>query len=428
MDAYAATRFKEAVRVLGRLREKGFEAYFAGGYYRDRFLGREPNDVDVATNARPDQVRPLFSRTIPVGEQFGIVIVQLGDERVEVATFREDEGYEDGRRPTGIRFTTAREDAQRRDFTINGVFWDPVDETVHDFIEGRQDLVAGLVRAIGDPDARFDEDKLRILRAPRFAARLGFRVEARTFEAARRRAAEVAVVSQERVRDELEKILLDPTRSRGLELVLGLDLGPIVLPGFERDALARSLRVLAALPARKLPRTLVWGALLAGAMSPASSDSPPPAPSVEAALDALLLRLRLSNADRLGALALAREEHLVRAIGALRLAEQKRLLLREDAPLLLELARAVALATTGDLEGVRVARQRREAFRVEVGPSALASAPLLKGNDLRDLGLRPGPRFKELLAHAEEARLEGRARTREELVELLRVERPELLG
>src|SRR5581483_8924203 len=159
MDRYAEETFPEAVNVARRLREKGHEAFFAGGYFRDRFLGRRPNDVDVATSAVPEEVRKLFSRTIPVGEQFGIVVVQLGQHRVEVATFRIDEKYEDGRRPTGVQFTHAQADAQRRDFTINGVFWDPLASATHDFVGGREDLVRGLVRAIGKADARFDEDK-----------------------------------------------------------------------------------------------------------------------------------------------------------------------------------------------------------------------------------------------------------------------------
>jgi poly(A) polymerase len=414
MDAYALEHWKEAVKVVTRLRERGHEAYFAGGYFRDRFLGRRPNDVDVATSAKPEAVRALFSRTIPVGEQFGIVIVQLGDERVEVATFRTDAHYEDGRHPTSVTFASAEADAQRRDFTINGVFWDPIAEETHDFVGGQEDMIAGVVRAIGDPNARFDEDKLRILRAPRFAARLGFRIETKTHDAAKRRAFEVTAVSSERIRDELDKMIVDPNRARAIDLVRELDLPAHVLPELDADALARGRAVLAELPREKAPRPLAWAALLSGT-------------SPEKAFD-LMDRLRSSNADRDEAVALLRDQARVHAIGELRLADQKRLLLRPDAPLLLELARAVALATTGNLEGLRAATRRRAAFLAEKGPSAGSAPPLLKGNDLRDLGLKPGPRFKEMLSFAEDARLEGRALTREALVSLLRAEKPELFS
>lgn len=415
MDAYALAKHPEAMKVVTRLREKGHEAYFAGGYFRDRFLGRAPNDADVATSARAEEVMKLFTRSVPVGIQFGVVRVVFGQgdsvTNVEVATFREDLAYEDGRRPTGVKHATAREDAQRRDFTINGVFWDPIEEKTHDHVGGEDDLVKGVVRAIGDPDARFDEDKLRILRAPRFAGRLGFRLDEKTAASARRRVAEVKQVSAERIRDELDKMLLDPNRARAFRLVRDLGLATVTLPGVGAETLDRAERVLAELPRQKLPRPLVWAALFFG------TD-----PKVA---DELLTGLRASNADREEALRLLEDEPRIRAIGELRLAGQKRLLLRADAPLLLELARAVALATTGDLEPLRAARLRREAFLAEAGSSALGAPPLLRGNDLRDLGLKPGPRFKELLQVAEDARLEGIATTRDELVVWLRAHRPD---
>src|SRR5581483_6024863 len=306
MDAYALARHPEAVKVVSRLREKGHEAYFAGGYFRDRFLGRRPNDVDVATSAEPGQVQAIFTRTVPVGVQFGVIKAVFGDEHVEIATFREDEGYTDGRRPTGVKFSGPEADARRRDFTINGVFWDPVTEKSLDFVGGEEDLVRGVVRAIGDPDARFDEDKLRILRAPRFAGRLGFRLDERTAASAKRRAAEVSQVSAERIRDELDKMLMDPNRARSMRLVRELGLAPVVLSRLDAKALDEGERVLAELPRTKLPRPLVWAALGAGAALDA--------------LDALLVALRASNADREETLALRREEPRVRELATLRLA------------------------------------------------------------------------------------------------------------
>jgi poly(A) polymerase len=414
MDAYALEHFPEAVKVVTRLREKGHEAYFAGGYFRDRFLGRRPNDVDVATSARPEEVRGIFQRTVPVGVQFGVIRAVFGDMDIEIATFRADEAYEDGRRPTAVRYSSAEEDAKRRDFTINGVFWDPVARKSMDFVGGAEDLVRGVIRAIGEPDARFDEDKLRILRAPRFAGRLGFRIDEKTTESARRRAAEVKLVSQERVRDELEKMLVDPNRARTLALVRSLGLAPVVLPALDAGALDLAERVLAELPRRKIPSELAWAALGAGA-------------SAEM-VDKLLVDLRCSNKEREDAVSLVREAPRVLGISALRLADQKRLLLREDAALVLELARALSLAGSGDLEPVRVARLRRAAFLAERGSTALSSQPLLRGGDLKDLGLKPGPRFRELLQLAEDARLEGIARTREELVEWLRANRPDFFA
>jgi poly(A) polymerase len=399
-----------AHEVVDKLRGKGHEAYFAGGYVRDLLLGRDASDVDVVTSATPDKVKALFKRTIEVGIQFGIVVAVIGEERVEIATFRTESGYEDGRRPTQVAFASAREDASRRDFTVNGIFWDPDKGEAIDFVGGRDDLRRGVVRAIGDPDARFDEDKLRILRAPRFAAKLRFRLDEATASAARRRAAEVARVSAERIRDELDKMLLDPSRAHGLDLLLDLAIAPVVLPELDAAGLARSRRVIGVLPART-SRALAWAALLA----PAGAEK----------TEAALARLRASNKDAEAATALVRDRADARRLPELPLSAQKRLLLRDDALDLLELARAEALVDTGDLAFLAFARARRQAFVDERGVAALASPPLLRGQDLFAAGLAAGPRFRELLQRAEDARLEGRARTKEEALAVLRSEVPE---
>src|SRR4051812_6760839 len=202
----------DAAAVVRRLRGAGHVAYFAGGCVRDLLLGRDPKDYDVATDAPPDRVRGLFRRTQAVGQAFGVILVYEGRSQVEVATFRSDGAYLDGRHPTGVRFTTAEEDAQRRDFTINGLFLDPLkdaplDDQVIDYVGGRADLRAGIVRAIGDPERRFGEDFLRLLRAPRFAARLGFTIEPNTAAAIRRHAAQLSRISPERVGEELRTML-----------------------------------------------------------------------------------------------------------------------------------------------------------------------------------------------------------------------------
>src|SRR3989338_874960 len=208
-----------ALGIVRALREAGREAYFVGGCVRDLLLGKKPKDFDVATNAPPQAVAKLFPRTVPVGAQFGVILVLQEGVPFEVATFRADEGYVDGRRPTGVRFTDAKEDALRRDFTVNGLFYDPVSREVLDWVGGRKDLKRKLIRAIGAPLARLKEDKLRLLRAVRFAAALGLRIEPNTLAAVRRLAPEITAVSQERVRDELVKMFTGPRPGTALRLL-----------------------------------------------------------------------------------------------------------------------------------------------------------------------------------------------------------------
>ncbi len=208
----------EAARgVVARLGGEGHQALFAGGAVRDALLGIEPHDIDIATSARPEQVEALFDKTVPVGKAFGVMIVVVEGIQFEVATFREEGGYTDGRHPDEVRFADARADAARRDFTVNGLFYDPADERVLDFVNGLADLDAGVLRAIGDPDARFGEDRLRMLRAVRFAAQLGFSIESQTWEALCRGAAALDAISAERIRDELLKLLLSPRPHEGMQ-------------------------------------------------------------------------------------------------------------------------------------------------------------------------------------------------------------------
>ena len=393
---------RAALVVCERLRALGHQAYFAGGSVRDRLLGRPASDVDVATSAPPEEVRRAFKRTIPVGIQFGIVIVLQDQHKIEVATFRVDGDYQDGRRPSSITFSSAEEDARRRDFTVNGLFWDPVEDRVLDWVGGVADIARGLVRAIGDPDARFDEDKLRILRAPRFAARLGFQLHPATAAAARRRAAEVAVVSPERIHQELVKVLESPTRARGVALCRELGLLPVVLPEVGPDA-ARAERALGLLPPGA-SRELAWAALLHLAGPEAT--------------DAALRRLRASNQERELAAALVAALPAARGLCELSVAEQKRLLRRPEWEHVPALLRATALAGEGDLEPCRYLRARQAAYAADLSPAGLRAPPLVKGADLQGAGLRPGPSFGRILAAVEAAQLEGRVRTRDEALEL----------
>lgn len=211
-------RLAELARgIAARLVGEGHQALFAGGAVRDALLGREPHDIDVATSARPDQVEALFDKTVAVGKAFGVMVVVVDGTQFEVATFREEGGYSDGRHPDEVRFSDARADASRRDFTVNGLFYDPADDRVLDFVGGLSDLEAGVLRAIGDPYARFGEDRLRMLRAVRFEAQLGFVIEPATWEALRRGAADLDGVSAERIRDELQKLLLSPQPHEGMQ-------------------------------------------------------------------------------------------------------------------------------------------------------------------------------------------------------------------
>src|SRR6185503_13759125 len=214
-----AAQRSRAIDIVRRLRPAGHEAYFAGGSVRDQLLGREPDDFDIATSAPPDTVRALFPRTVPVGAQFGVILVLEGGEPFEVATFRSDDAYVDGRRPTKVHFVSAREDAFRRDFTINALFLDPMTDTVVDFVAGEADLRAGVIRAIGDAGARIAEDRLRMLRAVRLAARLGFTIEPATLAAIRAAAPTITDIADERIGDEVVKILTEGAARRGFELL-----------------------------------------------------------------------------------------------------------------------------------------------------------------------------------------------------------------
>ena len=242
------SNYKQAIEVIRRLRERGFTALLAGGCVRDRLLGRTPSDFDVATNAVPQEVTKLFRRTLTVGAQFGVVMVLLGDKQVEVATFRTEGGYQDGRRPSQVAFCDAREDAARRDFTVNGMFYDPIEEKLYDFVGGQADIEAKVLRTIGSPEQRFSEDYLRMLRAVRFAVKLDFTIEPTTWRAICAFADKVAAISAERIAAELEEILTHPNRRRGAELLAESGLCRAIFPAFDDAAVRKGAAVLGYLP------------------------------------------------------------------------------------------------------------------------------------------------------------------------------------
>lgn len=394
---------REAVSAIAaRLREAGHVAYLAGGCVRDRLLGLDPDEFDLATDARPEEIQRLFPGSRGVGESFGVVIVRRDRHVFDVATFRSEGAYLDGRRPSSVTFTDARHDALRRDFTINGLFEDPATGEVIDFVGGRADLEARRLRAIGDPDARFAEDHLRLLRGVRFAARHGLEIDGPTRAAMRRDAPRLAAIARERIGIEIRKMLAHPSRVRAVHELeeLGLD-GP-ALGG---EALRRSGHRLERLPAGAdaVPALAAW--LLDRAGADASAEVP------AATIGRVREALTLSNDETQGleAILRRRRELLERPWAGRSVAERKRFL-----------AAAGSGAAIGLLEHDRPGLEAEvDGWRASIPHDQLFPPPLVTGDDLVRLGHRPGPRFRTLLDTVYDAQLEGRVRDRDEAIGLL---------
>jgi poly(A) polymerase len=446
----AAQRVAE--RIVARLRVGGHEAYFAGGCVRDLLLGVAPTDFDVATSAHPDVVLKLFPRTFAVGAHFGVVLVcddEEGAEIVtEVATFRSDVAYLDGRHPTEVRFSaSAREDVLRRDFTINGMMFDPIlhaqtcnlTSAVLDYVGGQQDLRDGIIRAIGDPERRFEEDKLRMLRAIRFAARFEYILEPATERAIREFAPGIAQVSRERVRDELTRMLTEGHARRAFELLDSTGLLREVLPevsklhGVEQppeyhpegDVWIHTLLLLEKLPAGVSP-TLAWGALLHDIGKPATFSHNPPDRirfnghveiGVKIAHE-ILRRLRFSNEECAQILALVENHMRFGDVEKMKDSTLKRFFRLPKFDEHLALHRLDVTSSHGDLSLYDFARRRRE----ELSEEEVRPQLLVTGRDLISAGYQPGPQFKDMLRMAEDAQLDGRIHTKEEGLELIRRE------
>ncbi len=422
-----------AVEIVRKLRVAGHTALLAGGCVRDLLLGREPKDYDVATTARPEQVRELFGhrRTLAVGASFGVIVVTGPREagHVEVATFRTEGPYQDGRRPESVAFCTPEEDAQRRDFTINGMFYDPIDARVLDFVGGEADLAARVLRAIGDPHERVREDKLRMLRAVRFAATLDFALDEVTAAAVREMADEIVVVSQERIAQELRRMLVDPHRRRAVDLCADVRLLSVILP--ELSELAESL-----LSGGREPP----GSSTVGGETEEPGGLHPPLrkrkdeltlamltlleqPSFELAFATLLhslparpvvydicRRLRLSNdeTDRIEWL-VAHQDDLADA-PTQTLARLKRTLAHPYRDDLIALLRVKRLARAAEMQPVLFCDE----YLARTPPSVIDPPPLITGDDLKSLGLKPGPGFKTLLDAIRDAQLNGEIATHEQ--------------
>jgi poly(A) polymerase len=429
----------QAEDVVSTLRQAGHQAYLVGGCVRDILLHRAPADYDVATSATPDEVMRIFPQTWAVGAQFGVVLVPSGEGAVEVATFRSDIGYTDGRHPDEVRFSRdAREDVQRRDFTINGLLLDPATDEVLDYVGGRADLNAGIIRAIGDPERRFTEDKLRMLRAIRFAARFGYQIEVATMTAIQKRASQIYQVSRERVRDELTKMLTEGQARRAFLLLDETGLLSQLLPEIsamkgveqppqfhpEGDVFVHTLLMLEKLPAN-CPPTLAWGALLHDVGKPPTFRVAPDRIRFDGHVDVgvkmaeeICRRLRFSNED-IGQIVELVHNHMRFAdIERMKQSTLKRFLRLPRFEEHLALHRLDAESSNGIMRFYDFAREKLNSFP----PQAMRPVPLLSGDDLIAAGYAPGPRFKAILAAVEDAQLEGRFSTPEEAMEFVKKE------
>jgi poly(A) polymerase len=432
-----------AISIVRKLQEAGYQAYFVGGCVRDMILDREPADYDVATDAMPDQVMRIFPETYAVGAKFGVVLVPASSTNanentvVEVATFRSDIGYSDGRHPDQVRYSKdPREDVERRDFTVNGLLLDPIKDEVLDFVGGGKDLDAGIIRAIGEPERRFAEDKLRMLRAVRFAARFGYTIEPATLAAIQKLAPQIHQVSRERVREELAKMLTEGHARDAFLLLDQIGLLREVLPEIsamkgveqprqfhpEGDVFVHTLLLLDKLPQPCSP-TLAWGALLHDVGKPATFRIAPDRIRFDGHVDVgvkmaeeICRRLRFSNDDTGQILALV-DNHM-RFAQAQQMKEStfKKFVRMPRFEEHLELHRMDCQASHGDLTSFNFVREKMAAMPADV----MRPAPLITGTDLIEAGYSPGPEFKKILAAIEDGQLEGRLRDRDEAMDFVR--------
>ncbi len=423
--------------LVDRLRRAGHIAYWAGGCVRDLVRGLPPKDIDIATDARPEEVQKIFRRTYAVGAHFGVIVVLESDFQFEVATFRSDGAYLDGRHPMAVNFSSPEEDARRRDFTINGMFFDPRNDEVIDFVGGRQDLATQVVRAIGNPEQRFAEDRLRLLRAIRFATVLQFEIEPATWEAIVAAADTINAISAERIREELIRIFLSPQRLRGWDLLDASGLMKAILP--EVDALKncqqppqfhpegdvfQHTRLMLSLLPEEVSLPLVFSVLF-------HDIGKPPTATVDetgrirfsghdkvgaAMTEALMQRQRFSRAE-IEATVEAVEQHMVfKDAPNMRISRLKRFMARPHFADELELHRVDCLGSHGMLDNYDYLVRKGEEFASE----PIIPPPLVRGDDLIAMGLKPGPLFGEILEAVETRQLEGTLRGREEALAWVR--------
>ena len=431
------TRREKAVAVIERLKQAGYEAYFAGGSVRDMLLGRDPDDYDIATSARPEDIQKIFPRTLEVGAQFGVVLVLSEGDAFEVATFRYDGPYLDGRRPSEVRYAGLEEDIRRRDFTVNGLMYDPLEDRLIDLIGGRDDLARRRIRAIGDARARFQEDRLRMIRAARFSASLGFDIEPETLDAIGAEASHITQVSSERIGEEVTRILTEGGARRGFEIMDATGLLPLILPEIsamhgveqspdyhpEGDVFVHTMLVLEQLV--EPTESVAYGALLHDVGKPVTAGRNEQRitfyghteQGAEMAV-AILKRLKRSRSvwERVAYLVKNHLRHV--QAPKMRVSTLKRFLGEPGIDELLEVTRLDALASNGDLQYYDFCRQKMAELKHE----EIHPPPLVTGKDLIALGLEPGPMFHVILDRVKEAQLEGELGDRQQALDWIEKE------
>jgi len=419
---------RAAQRIVVKLRQHGHESFFAGGWVRDHLLRRKPQDIDIATSAHPEDVLSIFRCATPIGARFGVVQVRMYGHAYDVATFRTEGLYVDGRHPSDVDFSGPEQDALRRDFTVNGLFYDPLADRVIDYVGGVADIRARVLRTIGAPHARFGEDRLRMLRAIRFACNLDFEIEPDTFEAIKLLAPHILEVSWERIRDELLKILTGPTPDRGLDLLHASGLLIKILPEVdamrdvpqpaeyhpEGDVFVHTGKALGLL--RKPSPVLALATLLHDVGKPPTFEIKDRVrfhrhAEVGARIaEDVCRRLRMSNDETARVVALVREHLQFLNLHAMRRSTLKRFLGQAGFEELLELHRVDCLASNGDLNTYRFVREKYEELKLELLPQT----PVITGRDLISLGYAPGPLFARILRAVEDYYLENPRLTTEE--------------
>ena len=429
-----------ALQIISILEKAGFEAFLAGGCVRDKLRGVLPKDYDIATSAKPEQVQKLFPKTVPVGVSFGVILVIEDEAPFEVATFRAEGEYRDGRHPDKVTFTNVEADAKRRDFTVNGLYWDAKGQKVLDFVDGQNDIQRKIIRTIGNAEDRFLEDHLRMLRAVRFAVQLGFTIEAETLTAIKKHSALIKKVSQERIRDELSKTLTSPEPARGIRMMDELGLLIHILPEMEilkgceqpseyhpeGDVWIHTLMLLDKLSSP--PIELAMGALL--------HDIAKPATFVRAAdrirfhghdkigaemSQVICKRLTFSNSHTELICSLVNEHLRFKDAFQMRVSTLKRFLSLDRFDLHLELHRIDCLSSHGALEAYHFCVAKYEEFK-KLPPPPMK---LVTGEDLIKLGHKPGPDFTKILRVVEDAILEGTVKNKEEGIALVKAQYPE---
>ncbi len=422
---------KAARKIAERLRDRGHIAYFAGGCVRDMVRGLTPKDYDIATDARPENVQALFPRTYAVGAHFGVIIVLEDGFQFEVATFRSDEAYIDGRHPSAVQFSSPEEDARRRDFTINGMFLDPASNKVIDLVGGQADIGAKLVRAIGEPAQRLAEDRLRMLRAVRFATALDYQIDERTWDALVASASSINQISAERIRDEVVRIFLSSNRVRGWDLLDASGLMSAILPELqamkgvlqpeqfhpEGDVFVHTRLMLSLLP-DIVSVPLVFAVLFHDVAKPVTSRVDETGrirfnehDRIGAEMtEAIMRRLRFSRAEIEATVEMVRQHMVFKDAPKMRVAKLKRFMARPTFEQELELHRVDCQSSHRILDNYEFLLRKREEFANE----PIIPPPLVRGDDLIAFGLKPGPKFGEILEAVETRQLEGKLRTRDE--------------